>query len=298
MKQFISKRCLQYILFAVIASIWFLYYTFPAEEFANHLENIADRSGLGYTLTIDRVKPSFPATILLTGCRVLEKNREGNDVFEAEEIRLTPKIWSIINGTKRFVFDCRAYNGRIHGSMLFKEKIPGPFDSEIELEAIDLGVYQGLLKEVSYRLAGILNGNITYNGRSGSATGASGKAVMKLTDSRIQLSQPFFDAGSMNLKDITLEMTLNQEKMTTEIEMLAGDLQGRLSGTVVLRKDLLQSSLTLRGMIEPTDEFLRENPGLRDSLQLISSRRASNRGGKQFNLTVSGTLRELRYTLT
>jgi type II secretion system protein N len=298
MKQMIwkKKKWFGYTLYVIVLTVALLYYRFPSDLFLDYLQTTAQRIDPGLHLSIKDVSPSFPF-----GLKCIQSElspREGSDkaIFKASSLFVRPEVWSFVQGKFRYHFECLAYDGSLRGSILFMEKNFGaPFTTAIEVKDIIVGNNALLQGAIGRYLEGILSGTITYKGQNWYLRDGEGRADLRLTKGRVELLQPILNLEAIEFDEILIKLALqNQRVDLNRVELKGREINGTLSGTINLKKDLLKSSLDLSGSIEPFADFFKSLTGTRDTMKLFQKR--LKRGRLLF--TIRGTISNPRMRFT
>lgn len=296
MKGFLSKKkkWFGYTLFTVVVTAVFLFYRFPAAEFADYLETVATRSLPGFTFKVDRIKPGLPVGVRLFNSEVLAGQRPDMPVFKAAELFIGLQLRSLLAGKLKYVFNCQAYNGTISGWLDFiKGGEPGSLRTEVELDGIDLeglGYLPGILGR---RLKGSLDGTITYSGRIDSLPAGNASVALNLEGGEMELLKPVFGLAALGLDNVRFDAVLENSIMEAGLEFMGREIEGALSGTIRLREDFAGSGLDLKGTIQPAADFMKNNPDFRDIMKFF---KLDARKGK-YRIEIYGTIKDTRFKL-
>ena len=141
---------------------------------------------------------------------------------------------------------------------------------------------------------GTLSGEIVYGNESAGSAGGSGRAELRLSDGKLQFQAPVFNIPFLDLQNIKLEAKLGQKQITIiKAELEGSEVNGTLTGSIQLQKNVNQSQLKLKGTLEPLAEFYRNYPDVRELLKAMKKR--IKRG--QYFFTVTGTIGNPKFEL-
>ncbi len=284
-----NKKWFGYILYGILITAALLYFRFPSEALKDYLETKADRSHPGFDLSIGHVSPSLPFGLKLLKTEFSQNANPNKIIFRADRILVNPAIGSLVRGKLKLCFDGLTYDGVLKGCVRFREaSLKAPLSTTIALKDIRIGEYD-LPNLIGRHVEGSLGGTITYKGKLNPLIEGSGEADLRLSDGRLQLLQPILTLDSIDFNVVSIRMVLQNQKINlTRVELEGPTMRGTLSGVIRLRKEILKSSLDLRGTIEPFADFFKSLPGTRDTVKLFKQR--LKRGTLSF--IIRGTLTE------
>ena len=288
-----NKKWLGYALYVVLVTVVLLYYLFPAQSLENFLNNNVSRISPEFSFKAEKIRPGIPAGVNITAGKIYLNNSPGPAVFKTDSFFIGPRILKLIKREYSFDLDGEAYKGDINGTLqlIGEDK---DISSSITLRNLALAEYSFLTEKFKHRLIGSLSGEIIYSNESAGATGANGSVDLRLSDGQLQLEAPVLNITSIDLQSIKLEAELSRRVITISKGELAGsEVNGTLTGSIQLQKDIRLSQLNLKGTLEPLAEFYKNYPEIRQLLKAMKKR--VKRG--QYYFTVTGTLGEPKFNL-
>ena len=297
MKQTISKRkkYLGYTSYAVLLTVALLYFRFPGDAFKEHVQATLKEVFPRHLFSVGHLRPSFPPGLGLFETAVVSGATPDVNLFEADSLVIRPDPWSLLKGKTKYRFDCRAYGGEIRGSIqCAEENGEPPFTAFVELLNIDLGRHAYLSQLVGKRLKGALNGVITYGGQGEFPGKGEGEAHLRLSHGSVELKEPILRLESISFDDLLLNMVLKDGK----IELTRGELEGReiegsLSGSIVLKRVFSKSALDLKGTIAPLGDLFGGAKGASHILKFFKQ----DLGKKKFGFSIRGTFERPKFQL-
>jgi type II secretion system protein N len=282
-----------YALYVVLVTLALLYYLFPAQMVEELIESSVSKINPEFVFQAEKIRPWIPPSLRISGGRIYLSNTTGPAVFETGSVNIRPQFMKLLGGKYDLKLSGTAYKGDINGSLHLAGPNGEAIESELFFEDLDLVLYEFLADKFQHKLTGMFSGNVDYARNSAAAPG-TGKAVLHLADGQLQLQDPIFGIGSVDLQSINLEMELRNRNVTIVKGELTGvDLNGSLAGSILLQSDLKNSQLNLKGTIEPQAEFYRKYPEIRELLKSMKKR--VKRG--QYFFTINGTLGQPRFNL-
>ncbi|MCJ7593475.1 MAG: type II secretion system protein GspN [Desulfobacterales bacterium] len=257
------KKGIGYFLYGLLLTLGLLYYRFPSDAFRDYLQASAAKVDPGVVLSMDRVSPSYRLGLRFLGTQISHKKILKGALFKAERLVIRPGIWSLLRGKGELLFEGLAYSGLIKGSAEFEERsIKAPFKLSIQLKDMRIDDYENLRGLIGRHVKGGVSGVIAYSGRSGALMDGAGEAQLTLSNGRVELLQPILNLQAVDFREVGVKMVLkNQRIELTQAELKGPNMQGTLSGVVILNKEFSKSSLDLKGTMEPLGDFYKSLAG-------------------------------------
>ncbi|MBA4366298.1 MAG: type II secretion system protein GspN [Desulfobacterium sp.] len=240
-----------YAAYIIGIGLFFLYYLFPSKTFSDYLKSKIEQAAPDFTITIEDVRPVFPLGLKFVNLRVENK---GTPVLDAQRLSVTPGFLSLFAGRIAVDIDCKAYKGEIEAALDFKGKDFMVSAADVEFNHVQIGDILFLKNRMPHNLIGSLDGQVNYE------TGENSKQIFKsdfvLTDFIIEFSSPFHGLEKLSLKKI--EANFESDRSEVKVNRFlnkGGDVDGSLSGTVLINRKLEKSVLNLNGTINPNPVF-------------------------------------------
>jgi type II secretion system protein N len=289
----IPKKGVFYALYTLVVLAVFLYLLFPSEEIKKYLAFKVSTARPGYALTIDQVRPAFPPGLRLESADL----REGeNPVLTIDEIRISPRLLSLLGPEPTVDFTGRLYSGifRGNGSLLKgNSEIEGPDRIRVDADLTDIHLEEiEPLRNVSiHSVSGNLTGKLRYLGNPFSSTA---EADLNLADCTIEFGTPLFNLAQISFAAIDAKLTLQDMKQLEVKECVAkgSQLGGDVSGAVTLRDPPENSALNLSGAVKPHASLVAK---LGEGVVSLLFRK--NRGETAFPFRITGTLAQPQFAL-
>jgi type II secretion system protein N len=263
-----------YVVYGVLLVGVLLYYMFPSDAVTDYLQASVERVNPSLHLSVGKVRPSYTLGLSFMSPRLSHDARPGMDLFSAKSVLVRPEPWSFLQGKKKYRLEGHGYDGEIKGSIHFEKKlIGGPFTTAITLKDIRIDDIGSLSALIGRSVKGSLNGSINYSGEQNLLIAGTGGADLKISDGQIELLQPILTLDSIQFDELSVRMTLRNRQIDLSHGELKGrEIQGTLSGTVGLNKDILQSSLNIRGTLEPFAGLFKGDKGTADTVKYFAQR--------------------------
>jgi len=288
-----NKNWLGYAVYFVLITVILLYFLFPADSVEELLDSSVSRINPEFNFKAEKIHPWIPAGLKINSGKVYLGNTPGVAVFKADTLFVAPHILKFFKGEYSVDLEGRAYKGDISGTLHFSGA-EEDFASEITFRNFALEEYDFLAEKFKHRVIGSLGGEIVYSDESADTAGGSGSIDLRLSDGRLQFKAPVFNIASLDLQSMKLEAKINRREITIiKAELQGPEVNGSMTGSIKLQKDITQSQLNLRGTLEPLAQFYQNYPEIRELLKTMNKR--VKRG--QYFFTVTGTLGDPRFEL-
>jgi|GEM_PF-5045265 len=270
------KRWPGYILFGIGAVAVFLYLLFPAKSIkayiAYHISQIDPRL---------RFTAKDPVLRLPPGVRLHDANIHFDKIplIRWESLSFFPRANTLFADQRTYRYRGRAYQGEATGDLFLakgeKWRIKGAGEGfQAELTPLAALMPQAMLE-------GTVTGTYDFTRDEQdtlSLTVASGSFI---------LNEPLLEIEAVTFDLLTLDMVIEKEHIWIKTMQMNGpEINGDLTGEIIIRRPLHESLLHLTGMIRPHPLFLAE---LRKKLPpgFLSDRIAK----KGLTFTIGGTVK-------
>ena len=251
MKRF--RRWLFYIAYTVLAVGVFFYLLFPADLFKGAVSAYLLKTFPAYQIQIGQVQPFLPLGIGMDSVRISQQDRLD---IQIEEIKLAPKLATLLSDSKTIKFHGRAYSGSLDGNIDVNRHGDG-LHAEILLKLADIRVedIETLQTALDRKLSARLNGTVTIVSQPRS--GDSLKGNLNLTGTRLAFSNPLIQITEIVFNDVNTDFSLNKKVFSLKrLEAAGGQVTGNLAGTIMIRKPFENSRLNLRGSFTPEEALM------------------------------------------
>ena len=289
-----DKKWLGYFVYIVLVTGFLLYVLFPAATVEEFIDNSVSRVNPELSFKAGQIKPWLPVGVRLVEAKIFSGDNGQSPLFRAESFYVGPQIVELFKGESRFQLDGQAYTGEIHGWLGLADENKKSLAGEINFKNFDLASHELLANKFDYKIIGSAAGNITFSGNAANIDDLNGKVVLRLSNGQLQFQEAIFGIASIDMKSVEFELALNNRQVNiVKAELGGAEIKGSLSGSIQLQKDIMQSSLNLKGTLEPLAEFYKNNPSIRELLKNMKKR--VKRG--QYFFAITGTLDAPRFKL-
>jgi type II secretion system protein N len=292
-----NKIRLAYTLYAILLTLGLLYILFPSRQIKDYLEAKAEDSNIPVHISIGDVSPSFAFGLNLRATEFSHQAAPDIVLFKADRLFFRPGIWSYLQGKKKVCFDVHLNDGFLKGCLQFNENDPDtPFSTAMTLKNILLGEFENLSNLIGRHVEGNLGGSFAYDGKIESLMEGAGEADFRLSNGRFELRRPVlgFNFNAIDFNEVWVKLTLKKRRVDlTHVELKGPNMYGTLTGTINIRREFMNSSLNLKGTVDPSQSFLEGSEGASVTVNLLGQ---SLRDGP-LSFRVRGTLKNPRVDL-
>lgn len=256
-KKIINKSFLFYTLYIIAALVFFLWYLFPSDYFADYLEKTIAANGNGITAEIGSVKPSFPAGAILKN--VIVSHSELGSV-KIDYAKAGIGIASLLKLNPEVYFRLGLFGGTVNGKAGAPDGDSGQLLlDDIIIDGIDAGKVSALFKENLFGFT--VSGSLSANGNYTTEKRGSGYMKAVLKGLRIRREEPFFTIDSMTFDEINAEAEISNRRLKIKSVTVSGrEFDCSLKGSVVLKQPVDKTVLRLNGSFSPSKEFSEKVP--------------------------------------
>lgn len=284
-------KIVMYFFVGFISFVLFLYLTFPFASLKDRLLAGLEKGLKGkYEITVNSVSPGFLIAVNLKGVKLEKRDENGLlPVWQAERIKLSPYIFSVIFGSPKVKFDIRSGKGRVLGKVQMDK---GSSIISVELDEVDLGKITYLASKYGINLQSKINGNINLEIDPKQIIRSNG--TIKIEPNTIKFLASKIKAGALGEIEMP-EAVIGAGKSLIDAELKrgairlnafkleAGDLNVDLTGSLYLSSDLANYRLNLRGTFDYSEKLGQALPIL-----FMIEKQKNDKG--LYPLTISGRL--------
>ena len=251
MKNF--KKWLFYIVYTLVAMGFFFYILFPSETIKGAVSTYLLKTIPGYQIQIHGLQPVLPLGLGFDSVTVLKSH---NLWAQIDRLNVNPRLSTLLSSQKIVNFRGKAYQGTLRGHIDINETDKNnQTELFLELTDIQLADITQLQERLGRKLSGFLNGDVDLRDNNGSSRSIKGK--LDITDVRFELSNPIINIQEVALNIVEAEFNINKQVFSLKhLEAKGGQVEGSLTGTVMIRKPMGKSRINLRGSFFPQEVLL------------------------------------------
>lgn len=283
------QKIVLYVAFTVVFTVVFLYLLFPSDTLRAYIVSQIQHSAPELSVEIGKVTPAFPPGLGLANiiCEYQEI-----PMVTASQATIRPALLKLLGSEKVADFHVLTSEGRIDGRTTIREGKQTLLSVDADIDQIALEEIAGLRAIPDYIISGLLSGKIDYKatpGRSG-----SGSADLLVANAKLELINPMFGMEGFAFPSIEAQLNLSPRRLQLRRCTLKGnEIDGNISGSVMLRAPLGQSRLNLSGVLRPHAEFMAK---LKTSMP-VALLGGKNLGQKGLPFRITGTIDKPGFSL-
>ena len=251
MKKILKKTYQWYLLYGVLLTSFLLYFCFPSDALKDYFINTVGSVNPHLLVSVEDARPSLALGVTFLNARFSPKTNPDILLFKAEKITIRPNLGFIWGKGYTYSFNCQGYGGKIEGKICFKENIRAyPVDVMVNLKNIHLETSDYVAELIGHDSKGVVSGIITLKGQPNSLLNGTGKAEFTILNGRVPLREPLFNLESVDFDELQVKLVLKNRQMAiSQLKLTGQEIQGKLSGTIRLNRDLVKSRLDLDGTL-------------------------------------------------
>lgn len=283
-----ERRYLLFVLYGLLLTGGLLYYRFPSDAVRSYVEAQANQASPRLMVMLGEVRPSLMVGLKFAQAQVFLKDKPDRAFLKTDGVIVRPSPLSFVQGKRKYDFDCASGKGKIAGWMeLSDDQGKVPLNASLEMRQVTVQNLIDLPALVGRSLEGILGGTLSYSGKKDMVLAGAGQADLRISDGKLVFAQPILGLDAVRFDELLIQMTFrNMSVNLTRVELFGQELQGTLSGSISLRRDILESRLNLRGTMEPFSALF---DGERSSDEDFMIVRQRLKGGR-LSFVITGTL--------
>ena len=284
-KNIINKTAILYTLYTLLLVLFFVWYLFPSEYFADYLERRITAYGKGVSVEIKSVKPVFPTGVKLTG---LEVTTILVSAVPIDYINVSVGVFSLIKFDPVIYFSAGLFGGTIKGALKIPKRDINNFSvDEISVEGIDTALCTRLFESYipGYTITGIIDADGSY-----AVTGRQGQGNINVLIKQliIKPDKPLLTIESLSFAEIAAQVEIKNKQISIEkCDIDGNEFDGSLRGTVMVKSPVNRSILRLSGKFKPEKEFAEKMP-----LEFVFKKKVNY--GDELPFKISGTINKPR----
>ncbi len=284
------KKLLLYSVYLIITVIFFLYYLFPSGAVRKYITVNLSLIDPSLNVSVDSIQPTFPPGLRIHTMNLLYRD---TSLLNAEKIKILPNFLSLFQPGSTFSFKVNAAGGYIIGKAeIAGDGIERKISINTNLSDVHVEDIPLIKNSADYKLSGKLSGKVIY--RNQNAPSDTLSARLDLADCQLSILTLPLDLDSFSFGNIEIDLILQGQQLRIKKCFFKGrQLDGRLSGTIVLNDKIGESTLNISGTVIPHISFLANLKNKFPIAQFFQKR--TGEGG--FPLLLNGTLNKPGFEL-
>jgi len=283
-----TKERFLFAAYIISVTLFFLYILFPSEIAKKYLVSGLNRINPDLDIVIGSVKPGIPLGMKLYNVSAYYR---GDSILDAEKVVLSPTILPLFTGKLSLQIDSAIYSGLVEAEVDFSWKKLVPEKVHLNMNKIQIGEIIMLKNLIPHDLEGVLTGNIHY--AAGEEKNSSITSDMLLSEFGIEFLSPYYGLETLNLKKMEADLELNGNQLkVNRFTNTGGDVDGNLSGTVLIRNVIGRSMLNLQGSVRPNPVFIEKLGKISPVVKTFLKKSSEN---SNIPVRIQGTLERPRF---
>jgi type II secretion system protein N len=228
--------------------VFLIYYLFPSEFVKRYIIFKISQIDPDLEVSIGHVFPTFPPGLRFD---TVSFEYSGNRIMVTEEMRVVPRLTSLLRARRILLFSLNAYSGTVTGkAYIIAGNKNGPFDMEAIISGLQLADIPVIKNQSAVKLSGVLGMEINYQTRP--KTGNTIRARMEMLDIELQSENLFLNQDFLAFERIEAYLFMRDGRIELKNFNFTGDqFDGMLSGFGVLKNPVNKSTIKLSGRLNP-----------------------------------------------
>lgn len=246
------KTIFAYITYALVVAALFLYLLFPDQAVKAYMENRLAAIDPSLSMTTETMRPTLSPGLKMTG---VDLNHDSVRLAHFTDARVAPDLTTLLKEKKQARFQARVAGGTIQGhTIMAGTGASGHLQVETDLSQIRIEQIDAVKMNDRFTLSGVLKGHVTHNGGRSPAGATSGR--LTVSGMHIALKAPFFGISEVVMDTTDAEFSANRQNLRLKALTFNGPMvEGKITGTIELKRPLGKSRLNLTGNAKPQPEL-------------------------------------------
>jgi type II secretion system protein N len=247
-----------YLLYGAALTAVLLYFMFPSGAVVSYVRLSAQKAFPGLSLEIDGAAPCMGPGIVFENVSFYGKNSPGLPHARFERISLFPEILTFFKGERVYRIWAEGLGGTVKGRLTPPDEVgKGALRGNMEFSGIRLEDLKPLFSAAGRAMTGSLSGIISVASAGGDFLSVSGQARLKAANAGVELVQPLMGIGALRFAEIAINAVLEKGRVNiNQADFKGREMNGNLSGFINLAVPVEESSLDIKGTVEPQAQFL------------------------------------------
>ena len=284
------KKRILYVIFAGIATAFFLYYLFPKETLEDYIDYQVYRLDPDFRLTIGDLRLYYPPYVKVNDLTVYHQQEP---ILTVSSARVRPGLATFLDNGTIIAFNGYVHEGRFSGRINREDNSPRKLTTvDVDLDGIQLEEINGLRSISGLSLSGRVTGKVVHINEN--TRPDHGKADLVFSDCTFQLTDAPLGIKIIRFNRIEMGLILQDRTLKMHhLEMTGPQINARFDGTVIINSPINRSRLNLTGKVRLHAEFM---AGLKKKIPapLWPDKRTLKNG---LPLSVSGTIQSPRLAI-
>lgn len=256
-----------YILLFFLSFFVSLFITLPYEEIKNRLVYEVSSRGYGL-LSVSKLSYAMPFGLELEDLSFSRFQGDRKiEYLKSDRLLIRQSVFSLLLGRLNLNFTGKFYDGEATGYYIDKNKNKR---ISIKFQDINISEYSPLTTFLGTGVAGRLNGKINLEGSIVNLRESQGRLELNVENLKTEETDVMrlIKIPGLNIRSISCSIVLEGGKVKSEGISMNGDIDGTISGEVILRYPIATSLLNLTMNIKFSDALYEKIKNLIEPLNL------------------------------
>jgi len=284
-----ATKIFLYVVFGVAALVIFLYLRFPSELAKLALQDEVKSVDPRVSLEIDRIKPVIPPGLKL---EPLSARYADMPILRMNFLKIRPSLFNIFSSSSRYAYRGEIGSGHLKGRTVTVVKNNRPQSKiTVTLNRVPLNYLEILQQWKGIKADGELDADIVFDTAKG---GGTADVDLEISPARIAFDPPLMDVAALDFSQLKGRLMVTRRMLQIKnCDAVGNQIDGKLTGTIVLREPFEESRMSLSLTVKPRQAFLSDHKN--DMIGGLLSPADAQKRGLVFRIT--GTLNNPRYVI-
>ncbi|MGD8833627.1 MAG: type II secretion system protein GspN [Desulfobacteraceae bacterium] len=284
-----TTKIFLYVVFGLAALVLFLYLRFPSKIVKNtvteQIKAIDPKAELG----MDEVSLTIPPGLKI---RPLSVDYAAQPIFHMDDLKVTPSLFSLFTTAKKLSYHGNIGSGELKGraetAILNKRE---QTKVAMTLTRVPLNYIDLLNQWKSYTPEGELDATVNFDSLK---AGGTADINLEISPTKISFNPPLMGIEALDFDRLNAQLIVTQRMLQIRHCEASGDqIEGKITGSIVFRKPISNSRITLSLTVKPQPAFIEDHKN--DVIGgMLSAGNAQKRG---VVFRISGTIQNPRYVI-
>jgi type II secretion system protein N len=284
-----TTKIFLYIVFGLVALVFFLYFRFPSEMVKHALEDEIKKADPKASLEVDQINPTIPPGLKL---EPLSVSYADQPIIRLDFLKIRPSLLYLFSRSGRYAYRGDIGSGNLRGSAV-KDVENDRTQSKVNvtLNRVPLNYLDILHQWKGYKADGELDANISFDSAKG---GGTANVEVEVSPARIAFDPPLMGITTLDFSQLKSQLVVTRRMLQIKnCDAVGNQIDGKITGSIVFRDPIEESRMSLSLTLKPQQEFLADH---KDDMigGLLSSPNAQKRG---VVFRITGTINNPRYVI-
>ncbi|MGD9365402.1 MAG: type II secretion system protein GspN [Desulfobacteraceae bacterium] len=284
-----TTKIFLYIVFTMVALVFFLYHRFPSEMVFYALSGQIARLDPKVQLDTNSIRPTLPPGLKL---EPLSVNYAQIPIMRMDFLKVKPELLSLFSRSKRYNYTASMGGGKLRGradTIIENNREQSKFAITVEKAPLD---YIDIFNHwKNYQTNGELDANIRFDSLK---SGGTADVSIEISPAQIEFEPALMGIESLDFTKLNTQLVITQRMLQIKnCEAFGNQLEGKITGSIIFREPIEESRISMTLTLKPQPAFIAYHKS--DMIGgVLASANAQKRG---VVFRISGTLNNPRYVI-